>query len=141
MRWSVGQPSADTNSAHSVVLTALEKDKSAKALAERIWRSFVVEGNNKLYRDDLLKAMGTNRQQEAKTSFDAIDRLGNGDISLNEMILTVTDYARQRKSINSSMHDVNQAIDALDGLILAVAIIVCIVVLGTYTKTILRNYR
>jgi hypothetical protein len=57
------------------------------------------------------------------------------------MIFTVTDYARQRKSINSSVHDVDQAIDALDGLILAVAIIVCIFVLGAYTKTLLRNYR
>jgi hypothetical protein len=56
------------------------------------------------------------------------------------MILTVTEYARQRKSINSSMHDVDQAIDALDGLILTVAIIVCIFVLGTYPKTILMYY-
>jgi hypothetical protein len=128
------------NSAHSVVLTALERDKSAKALAERIWMSFVVEGNNELYQDDLLKALGTNRQKEAKVWFAAIDRDGNGDISLEEMILTVTEYARQRKSINSSMHDVDQAIDALDGLILTVAIIVCIFVLGTYPKTMLIYY-
>jgi hypothetical protein len=119
------------------VLTALERDKSAKALAERIWMSFVVEGNNELYQDDLPKAMGT---KEAEEWFTAVDRDGNGDISLEEMILIVTEYARQRKSINSSMHDVDQAIDALDGLILTVAIIVCIFVLGTYPKTMVIYY-
>jgi hypothetical protein len=51
--------------------------------------------------------MGTNRQEEAETSFDAINRHENDDINLDETILTVTDYARQHKSINSSMHDVD----------------------------------
>ncbi|KAI1519485.1 Mechanosensitive ion channel [Pyrenophora tritici-repentis] len=123
-----GKKVFDPNSAHSVVITALERNKSAEALAKRIWMSFVVEGRNELYLEDLVEVMGPGRQEEAEECFAAIDRDGNGDISLEEMIITVTDYARQRKSINSSMHDVDQAINALDGLIMTIAVIVCIFV-------------
>ncbi|KAF1842105.1 uncharacterized protein K460DRAFT_358762 [Cucurbitaria berberidis CBS 394.84] len=123
-----GKKVFDPNSAHSVVLTALERNKSAEALARRIWMSFVVEGKNELYLEDFVEVMGPQREEEAEECFAALDRDGNGDISLDEMILTVTDYARQRKSINTSMHDVDQAINALDGLILTIALIVCIFV-------------
>ncbi|KAF1947711.1 hypothetical protein EJ02DRAFT_461271 [Clathrospora elynae] len=123
-----GKKVFDPNSAHSVVLTALERSKSTEALAKRIWMSFVVEGRNELYLEDLIEVMGHERQEEAEECFAAIDRDGNGDISLDEMIMTVADYARQRKSINSSMHDVDQAINALDGLILTIAVIVCLFV-------------
>jgi len=121
-----GKKVFDPNSAHSVVLTALERNKSSEALARRIWMSMVAEGKENLYQDDLVEVMGPDRQEEAEECFAALDRDGNGDISLEEMIMTVTDYARQRKSINSSMHDVDQAIGALDGLILTIALIICI---------------
>lgn len=124
-----GKKVFDTNSAHSIVITALERNKSAEALAKRIWMSLVVEGKNELYLEDLIEVMGPNRQEEAEECFASIDRDGNGDISLEEMILTVTDFARQRKSINSSMHDVDQAINALDGLVMTIALIVCLFVI------------
>ncbi|KAH8732474.1 Mechanosensitive ion channel-domain-containing protein [Phaeosphaeriaceae sp. PMI808] len=123
-----GKKVFDPNSAHSVVLTALERNKSSEALAKRIWMSFVVEGKNELALEDLVEVMGPERQEEAEECFASIDRDGNGDISLDEMILTVTDYARQRKSLNSSMHDVDQAINALDGLLLTITLIVCLFV-------------
>ncbi|KAJ4377917.1 hypothetical protein N0V83_000747 [Neocucurbitaria cava] len=123
-----GKKVFDPNSAHSIVLTALERNKSAEALARRIWMSFVVEGKNELTQEDFIEVMGPQRQEEAEECFAALDRDGNGDISLDEMILTVTDYSRQRKSINTSMHDVDQAINALDGLILTIALIICIFV-------------
>jgi hypothetical protein len=125
-----GKKVFDPNSAHSVVLTALERNRSAEALAKRIWMSFVVEGKNELYQDDLVEVMGPGRQEEAEECFQSLDRDGNGDISLDEMILTVTDYARQRKSINTSMHDVDAAINALDGLLFTIVFIVCIFVFG-----------
>jgi hypothetical protein len=134
-----GKKVFDPNSAHSVVLTALERNKSAEALARRIWMSMVVEGKNELYLDDLVEVMGPGRQEEAEECFAAIDRDGNGDISLEEMILTVTDYARQRKSINSSMHDVDQAINALDGLIMTIAVIVCIFVFVAFLAPAFRT--
>lgn len=125
-----GKKVFDPTSAHSIVLTALERNKSSEALARRIWMSFVVEGKNELYQEDLVEIMGPGRQEEAEECFASLDRDGNGDISLDEMILTVTDYARQRKSINTSMHDVDQAINALDGLIFTIVFIVCIFVIS-----------
>jgi hypothetical protein len=123
-----GKKVFDPNSAHSIVLTALERNRSAEALARRIWMSFVVEGKNELTMDDFVEVMGPGRQDEAEECFTSLDRDGNGDISLDEMILTVTDYSRQRKALNSSMHDVDQAINALDGLLLTIALIVCLFV-------------
>tara|TARA_R110002003_G_scaffold290_6_gene18573 strand:- start:9322 stop:11652 length:2331 start_codon:yes stop_codon:yes gene_type:complete len=123
-----GKKVFDPNSAHSIVLTALERNKSSEALARRIWMSFVVEGKNELTMEDFVEVMGPGRQDEAEECFSSLDRDGNGDISLDEMILTVTDYARQRKSLNTSMHDVDQAINALDGLLLTIALIVCLFV-------------
>jgi hypothetical protein len=124
-----GKKVFDPNSAHSIVLTALERNKSSEALARRIWMSFVVEGRNELTIEDFVEVMGPARQEEAEECFMSLDRDGNGDISLDEMILTVTDYSRQRKSLNSSMHDVDQAINALDGLLITIALIVCVFVI------------
>ncbi|KAH7139226.1 Mechanosensitive ion channel-domain-containing protein [Dendryphion nanum] len=121
-----GKKILDPNSAHSIVLEALDKNRSAEALARRIWMSFVVEGKDSLYQEDLVEVMGSNRRDEAEECFNAIDRDGNGDISLEEMILTVTEYGRERKSIATSMHDVDQAINALDGLLFTIVFIVCI---------------
>jgi hypothetical protein len=53
----MGRKVCDLNSAHSVVLKALEKSQSAEALAERICKSFVVEGNDKLYQKGFIAAM------------------------------------------------------------------------------------
>jgi len=126
----------DPNSAHSIVVEALEKNRSAEALAKRLWMSFVVEGRESLYQEDIQEVLGTNQQAEAEECFASLDRDGNGDISLDEMILTVTEFARERKSIASSMHDVDQAINVLDALLSTVVFVVCIFVFGkcVYTK-------
>jgi hypothetical protein len=121
-----GKKVFDPNSAHSIVLDALDKNRSAEALARRIWMSFVVEGKDNLYAEDLAEVMGPGREQEAEECFGCLDRDGNGDISLEEMILTVTEFGRERKSIATSMHDVDQAINALDALLSTIVFIVCI---------------
>jgi hypothetical protein len=75
-----GKTMFDPNSVHSVVLTALERDKSAEALAKRIWVSFVAKGRNELSQYDLREVFGADRQNETNEIFAAIDRDGNGDI-------------------------------------------------------------
>ncbi|KAF2645117.1 hypothetical protein P280DRAFT_419782 [Massarina eburnea CBS 473.64] len=124
-----GKKILDPNSAHSIVLEALEANRSAEALARRIWLSFVVEGKNELYLEDMLEVMGPGRQKEAEECFGSLDRDGNGDISLEEMVLTVTEFGRERKSISSSMHDVDQAINALDALLFTFVFVICIFVI------------
>ena len=116
------------NSAHSIVVEALEKNRTAEALAKRIWMSFVVEGREALLREDIVDVLGPNRRDEAEEAFYVLDQDGNGDVSLDEMILTVTEFGRERKAIASSMHDVDQAINVLDRLLAAVTFIIVVLI-------------
>lgn len=125
-----GQHVFNVTSAHSIVLKALERKRASEALARRIWMSFVVEGKDALYLEDIIEVLGDERQAEAEECFSILDRDGNGDVSLEEMILTVTEFGRTRKSLSKSMHDVDQAIHVLDNLLLTVAFIVMVLVFG-----------
>ncbi|KAG6997504.1 mechanosensitive ion channel protein Msy2 [Physcia stellaris] len=116
------------DSAHSIVVEALEKNKSSEALAKRLWMSFVVEGKDALYQDDIEEVLGHDRTQEAEECFSALDRDGNGDISLDEMILTVCEFGRERHSIANSLHDVDQAINVLDSLLCTIVFVMVVFV-------------
>ncbi len=130
-----GKQVFNPTSAHSVVVEALEKNKSSEALAKRLWMSFVNEGKNALYQDDIIEVLGTDRRDEAIECFGCLDRDGNGDISLDEMILTVCEIARERHSIANSLHDVDQAIHVLDGLLCTVVFVLCVFVFGNSSPT------
>ncbi len=121
------------NSAHSIVVEALEKNKSSEALAKRLWMSFVVEGKEALYLEDIVEVLGADRRNEAEEAFATLDRDGNGDISLDEMVLTVCEFGKERHSIANSLHDVDQAINVLDKLLLAIVFIACIFVFGMFS--------
>lgn len=127
-----GKEVFNPTSAHSVVIHALEKKRSSEALARRIWMSFVVEGKDALYEDDIKEVLGAGREAEAEECFHILDRDGNGDISMEEMILTVAEFGRVRKSISRSMHDVDHAIHVLDSLLLTVASIIMVLIFGRF---------
>jgi Ca2+-binding EF-hand superfamily protein len=111
--------------------------------------SFVCEGRDNLYHDDLLEVLGPSRKEEAEECFASLDRDGNGDVSLDEMILTVTEVGRGRKSLARSMHgrflnpspykptdltraDVDQAIKVLDKLLFTVVFVISVFVFGKF---------
>jgi small-conductance mechanosensitive channel len=119
-----GKQVFNPTSAHSIVVEALEKTSSSEALARRLWMSFVMEGREALFREDIVDVLGAERTAEAEECFAGLDRDGNGDISLDEMILTVCEFGRERHAIASSMHDVDQAIHVLDNLLTVVAFII-----------------
>ncbi|KAA8572703.1 hypothetical protein EYC84_003294 [Monilinia fructicola] len=121
-----GKQVFNPNSAHSVVIEALEKTKSSEALARRLWMSFAVEGKDSLSAEDLEEVLGVGRKLEAEEIFEALDNDGNGDISLDEMIMKVVDIGRDRKSIANSMRDVGQAIGVLDQVLLIIVLIIVI---------------
>ncbi|KAI9794335.1 MAG: hypothetical protein M1835_006637 [Candelina submexicana] len=123
-----GKQVFNPNSAHSIVVEALEKNSSSEALAKRLWMSFVVEGRESLYQEDLAEVLGPERRNEAEECFASLDRDGNGDISLDEMILTVVEFGRERHSIANSMHDVDQAINVLDGLLSTIVFVIVVFV-------------
>lgn len=127
-----GKQVFNPTSAHSVVVEALEKNKSSEALAKRLWMSFVVEGKDALYQEDIIEVLRPDHHDEAIECFACLDRDGNGDISLDEMILTVCEFGRERHSIANSLHDVDQAINVLDSLLCTVVFVLCIFVFGKF---------
>ena len=116
------------NAAHSVVIQALEKKHSTEALGRRLWLSFVLEGRDALYPDDIAEVLGPDRQAEAEEAFIALDGDGNGDISLDEMILRLGEMGRARHAITHSMHDVDQAIHVLDNLLMTVVFVAVVLI-------------
>ena len=123
-----GKQVFNPTSAHSIVVEALEKNACSEALARRLWMSFVMEGKDALYQDDILDVLGADRPAEAEECFHCLDRDSNGDISLDEMILTVCEFGKERYSIANSMHDVDQAINVLDNLLCTVTFIIVVFV-------------
>jgi hypothetical protein len=119
------------NSAHSIVVEALEKTRSSEALAKRLWMSFVVEGKEALYPDDIREVLGPANGEEADEAFVALDSDGNGDISLDEMIMKVIEIGRERKAIAKSMRDVGQAIGVLDQILSVILFIIIVLIFGT----------
>ncbi|KAJ6103783.1 hypothetical protein N7486_004005 [Penicillium sp. IBT 16267x] len=130
-----GKQMFNNNTTHAVVVSALERKRCAAALARRVWMSFVVEGRDSLYIDDIVEVLGPGHEAEADECFAMLDKDGNGDISLDEMILTVTELGRTRKALNHSMHDVDQAIGVLDSLLFSVAAIIGVLVFISFVTT------
>lgn len=130
-----GKQVFNPQSTHSIVVEALERKRCAAALARRIWMSFVVEGRDALLLEDIVEVLGPDHEAEAEECFAALDKDGNGDVSLDEMILTISEFGRMRKSLNHSMHDVDQAIHVLDNLLLTVAFVIGVLVFVSFVTT------
>ncbi|GES57905.1 serine/threonine protein kinase [Aspergillus terreus] len=130
-----GKEVFNPTSAKSIVTLALERRRSSEALARRIWMSFVIEGRDALLHDDICEVLGAGKEAEAEESFLILDRDGNGDISLDEMVMAVTEISRAKKSLNHSMHDVDQAIHVLDNLLLSVAFVIAILVFISFVTS------
>ena len=123
-----GKQVFNPNSAHSVVVEALEKTSSSEAMARRIWMSFVVEDQDALSIDDIVEVMGPAHREEAEECFGTIDADQNGDISLDEMIRKVVDIGKERKAIANSMKDISQALVVFDKVLLFVVLIIVIII-------------
>jgi Ca2+-binding EF-hand superfamily protein len=116
----------DSNTSQAIVAEALEKPRACEALAKRIWMSFVMEGNDALLLEDIIDVLGEQRHEDAYECFSILDRDANGDVSLDEMVLTTNELGRSMKSIASSKHDVDQAIKVLDRMLSAVVFVVVV---------------
>lgn len=130
-----GKQVFNPTSAHSIVVEALEKRRSSEALARRLWMSFVVEGKDALYVEDVEEVLGPGRQSEAQEIFAALDSDGNGDISLDEMIMKIVEMGQERKSISNSMRDVGQAIGVLDSVLIFILSIIIIFIFVAFQNT------
>ena len=119
-------------SAGSIVVECLERSKASKALARRLWFSFVIEGNNCLRLENIQEILGPDAQDVAEDCFNILDPDGNGDVSLDEITMRFTELCMERKAIARSMHDVSQAIKALDNVLSSVALLLSIFALSNW---------
>ncbi|KAG0156981.1 hypothetical protein PDIDSM_4164 [Penicillium digitatum] len=127
-----GKQVFNPTSTHTMVIEALERKRHAAALARRIWMSFCVEGRESLFMDDIVEVLGAEHEAEAEECFMALDRDGNGDVSLDEMVMTITEFGRMRKALNHSMHDVDQAIRVLDNLLMCAGLVLVLHIFRDY---------
>lgn len=130
-----GKEVFSTTSAHSVVIEALETEKASKALARRLWLSFVGEGRDALLQHDLLEVLGDSRAAESEAIFLALDRDGNGDVSLDEMTMLVVGLGEERKNRATSMQDISHAIGVLDKLLSFIVLIAIALIYATFFST------
>ena len=121
-----GKQIFNPTASHSVVVQALERRRSSEALARRVWLSFVLEGKEDLYLEDVIEVLGSDKEDEAHEIFDCLDVDGNGDISLDEMILRISEIGRERAALANSMRDVDQAITVLDNLLMTVVFVMAV---------------
>ncbi|KAK2032235.1 mechanosensitive ion channel [Colletotrichum zoysiae] len=121
-----GKQVFNPNSAHSIVVEALEKTKPSEALARRIWMSFVVEGRDSLYPEDFQEVLGPAYSEEAEEAFGMIDNDMNGDISLDEMTRKVVEIGKERKAITEGMKDIGQALRVFDKVLMFVVVLIVV---------------
>ncbi|KAH7342486.1 Mechanosensitive ion channel-domain-containing protein [Rhexocercosporidium sp. MPI-PUGE-AT-0058] len=130
-----GKQVFNPTSSHTIIIEALEKTRSSEALARRLWMSFVVEGKESLFAEDVEEVLGPGRKEEADEIFGALDNDGNGDISLEEMIMKVVEIGRDRKAINASMRDVGQAIGVLDSVLVTILCVIILFIFVAFQNT------
>ncbi|TKA65134.1 hypothetical protein B0A55_11274 [Friedmanniomyces simplex] len=127
-----GKQVFNSTAAHSIVVEALETERASKALARRLWLSFVSEGKEVLYQQDLVEILGQQRTEAAEEIFHVLDRDGNGDVSLDEMEMLVVNVGQERHNRAASMQDISEAIAVLDRLLSAVVLFAIAFIYATY---------
>jgi hypothetical protein len=127
-----GKQVFSATSAHAIVLEALETEKASKALATRLWLSFVGEGRDALYRSDLHEVLGESRFEEAEEIFNALDRDANGDVSLEEMTMLIINMGEERKNRATSMSDISHVIAIMDSLLSVVVLVSIAFIYATF---------
>lgn len=129
-----GTERMDAKSSHSVVTWALERKAGSEALARRVFYSLVGEGHDALYIHDIERVLGAENEREVEEIFGALDKDGNGDVSLAEMTMMVIELGEGRQSMALSLHDVDRAIKALDTVLLCIVLVGAGMIYGSFPK-------
>ena len=118
---------------HSVVLMLLNSTQGSQVLARRLFRTFVREGTETIFSDDMKNAF--DNDEEAAAAFAMFDKDMNGDISMEELESVCVEIGRERKSITASLKDLDSVVSKLDAILLFIVVCVTILVLITLIST------
>ena len=128
-----GRTVAKSTHPHQVVLMLLNTTAGSQVLARRLYRTFVREGAETVFSDDLKNAF--DNQEEADAAFSMFDKDLNGDISMEELEAVCVEIGRERKSITASLKDLDSVVSKLDAVLFFVVIIIFILSLITLVST------
>ncbi|KAK9479563.1 Mechanosensitive ion channel-domain-containing protein [Lipomyces japonicus] len=129
-----GKARVTQDNSKNYVTTALEHRAASGALGKRIWMSLVPEGKDQLEFADLqevsvgLLPENLESSEFADECMIMLDKDMNGDVSLEEIINFCEYLCKERKSMTRSMHDVDNAIHVLDGVLTAVVLVAAVFV-------------
>ncbi|RPB24767.1 hypothetical protein L211DRAFT_784272 [Terfezia boudieri ATCC MYA-4762] len=124
-----GRKISKSGSPERVVLTLLQTTDGSQALARRLYRTFIRPGQDNVMPEDFKEAFSSEEASDA--AFQMFDRDLNGDISCEEMELSIAEVGRERKAIIASLKDLDSVISKLDGVFtFIVAVIVVLVFLS-----------
>lgn len=116
------------NSSYNVVVESLGNKTLTEVLARRIWMSLVLEDADELKAGDLVDVLGEQYRADAETVFEVLDADGNGNLTLEEMVSSTKEIARERKAIYKSLRDVDSAIGKLHSVLLFIVLIIMIII-------------
>ncbi|KAA8905315.1 hypothetical protein TRICI_005311 [Trichomonascus ciferrii] len=116
------------NSSYNIVVESLGNKGLTEVLARRIWMSLVLEDADELKAADLVDVLGEQYRADAETVFEVLDADGNGNLTLEEMVSSTKEIARERKAIYKSLRDVDSAIGKLHSVLLFFVLIIMIII-------------
>ena len=128
-----GKQVAKSTHPHQVVLMLLHSTTGSQVLARRLFRTFVREGTDTVFSNDMKNAF--DNDEEADAAFSMFDKDLNGDISMEELESVCVEIGRERKSITASLKDLDSVVSKLDGILLFVVICVTILIFISLIST------
>lgn len=123
----------DLTATHAIVEGALERPKGAEALAKRIFKTLVHNGNDVLTPEDIADALSPKSLSEYDPAeiFSCLDQDGNGDVSLEEMVMLSTSLHHTRKDMWENAVNIKDAIHVLDRVLSFIVLLITIFVYAT----------
>lgn len=135
-----GRRMEHSNSPRQVVLSLLDSTSGAQTLARRLYASYHSIHNKDeedfIRRDEMKDAFG-GEQEEADAAFAMFDKDFNGDVTCEEMEMACVEISKERKSITSSLKDLDHAVSKLDDIC---TVIVAIIVILIFVSLISRSF-
>lgn len=123
----IGERVMQSHSPQSMVTSALSSASKSRQLARRIWFSFTPSNRNVMLMQDIAPYFPN--EEVLKEVFVMFDKDDNGDVSLEEIEMACLDIHRERKSLSSSMRDLDSAVGRLDQILMSLYYIVAILLI------------
>lgn len=111
-----------------IVEDALSRGLTSRVLADRIWKSLVLEGSEALAMSDLEELLGPERKAEAYRMFDLIDPHDKRELTLANMQTAFNEIHKEHKSIAKSLVDIDSVISKLNRLLIFVCLLIVIII-------------